>query len=73
MKPTTAGMSLVLFLVSGAAPAGSVGDGVPSGSPPGNKQIAWVKDMPTAQKLARARHKLVLQFLMLGDLPDPHC
>jgi hypothetical protein len=73
MKPTTAGMSLALFLVSGAAPAGSVGDGVPSGSPPGDKQIAWVKDLPAAQKLARARHKLVLQFLMLGDLPDPHC
>jgi hypothetical protein len=73
MKPTTAGMSLALFLVSGAALAGRVGAWVPSGSPPGDKQIAWVKDLPTAQKLARARHKLMLQFLMLGDLPDPHC
>jgi hypothetical protein len=73
MKHGTAGVSLALFLASGAVPAPRMGAAPLTGSPGGGNSIAWVKDLPTAQSLARARHKLVLQFLMLGDLPDPHC
>jgi hypothetical protein len=45
----------------------------PSSSPGGAHEIAWVKDLTTAQRLAQAQKKLVLEFLMLGDLLDPHC
>ena len=44
-----------------------------SSQPAKSNQIAWVKDAATAQKLAAAHKKLVMQFLMLGDLPDPNC
>ncbi len=44
-----------------------------SRGPAARNQISWVKDLATAQQRARTHHKLVLQFLMLGDLSDPHC
>ena len=45
----------------------------PSRSHTPGKQIAWVKELATAQRQAQSQKKLVLQFLMLGDLPNPHC
>jgi hypothetical protein len=39
----------------------------------GSQQIQWVNDLATAEHRAQSQQKLVLQFLMLGDLPDPHC
>lgn len=65
MRNVALGVGLTLL-------AGVIG-APPSGRPAVNSSIAWIKDLATAQKLARSRHKLVLQFLMLGDLPDPHC
>ena len=65
MKKAMVGVGLVLF-VSNAW-------GQQSGRPAKSNQIAWVKDAATAQKLAQAQKKLVMQFLMLGDLPDPNC
>jgi hypothetical protein len=37
------------------------------------QKIAWAEDLAAAQKRAKDEKKLVLQFLMLGDLDDPHC
>jgi hypothetical protein len=45
----------------------------PSGTSTGGNKIAWVKGLAMAQKSAQSQKKLVLQFLMLGDLTDPHC
>ncbi len=39
----------------------------------GSKAIPWLPDLAAAQKAAREQKKLVLQFLMLGDLDDPKC
>jgi hypothetical protein len=65
MRSAAIGVGLTLLAgVIGAPPSRQAGV---TGS------IAWVKDLATAQKLARSQHKLVMQFLMLGDLPDPHC
>ena len=66
MKKITAGVGVGL-LCAGLVWA------QPSSSPTPGKQIAWVKDLATAQRQAQSQKKLVLQFLMLGDLPDPHC
>ena len=66
MKKITAGVGVGL-LCAGIVWA------QPSSSPTPGKQIAWVKDLATAQRQAQSQKKLVLQFLMLGDLPDPHC
>ena len=38
-----------------------------------SKGIDWQKDLEGARKLASQQKKLVLQFLMLGDLTDPDC
>ena len=65
MKKVLVGLSLALC--AGAA------WGQTSKSPASSDRIAWVKDAATAQKSARAQKTLVLQFLMLGDLPDPNC
>jgi len=50
-----------------------IGWAQPPGSPTAGQPIAWIKDLATAQRQAQSQKKLVLQFLMLGDLPDPHC
>jgi hypothetical protein len=69
MRSAALGVGLTLFAsVIGAPPSRRPH---PGGTRAGS--IAWVKDLATAQKLARAQKKLVMQFLMLGDLPDPHC
>jgi hypothetical protein len=65
MKSASLGVGLTLLAsVTGAPPSRHAGA---AGS------IAWVKDLATAQRLARSQKKLVMQFLMLGDLTDPHC
>jgi hypothetical protein len=66
MNKVTAGVGMGLLC------AGIVG-AQPSRIPASGRQIAWVKDLATAQRQAQSQKKLVLQFLMLGDLPDPHC
>ena len=66
MKKVTAGIGMGL-LCAGIVWA------QPSISHTSGKQIAWVKDLASAQRQAQSQKKLVLQFLMLGDLPDPHC
>lgn len=63
-------------VIAGVA-AGMLCAGVAGAQPPRSAaraaRIAWVKDLATAQKQARSQQNLVLQFLMLGDLTDPHC
>ena len=65
MKKVIVGIGLVLFVSNAWAQQSS--------RPAKSNQIAWVKDGATAQKLAQGQKKLVMQFLMLGDLPDPNC
>ena len=36
-------------------------------------EIDWEKDFQAARQSAATEKKLVLQFLMLGDLTDPKC
>jgi hypothetical protein len=72
MKIVTAGYPRSGWIALGLLCAGIVG-AQPSRNPSYSKRIAWVKDLATAQRQARSQKKLVLQFLMLGDLPDPHC
>jgi hypothetical protein len=38
-----------------------------------DQKIAWAQDLAAAEKRAKDEKKLVLQFLMLGDLGDPNC
>ena len=73
MSSAAWGVGLTLFAsaIGGPPTQGEPGRPHPGGTRAGS--IAWVKDLATAQTLARSQHKLVLQFLMLGDLPDPHC
>jgi hypothetical protein len=52
--------------------AGMVG-ARPAPAPAGSNRIQWVSNLATAQHRAQSQQKLVMQFLMLGDLPDPHC
>lgn len=72
MKKVTAGYACSGWIGMGLVCAGIVW-AQPSRSPTPGKQIAWVKDLATAEQQARSQHKLVVQFLMLGDLPDPQC
>lgn len=43
---------------------------VSAGAP---EHIHWVKTLGIAERQATAHKKLVLEFLLLGDLTDPHC
>jgi hypothetical protein len=60
-------LSAILLLFAGIGPGQAIE------KPARRGQIVWVKDLGTAQRLARAQKKLVLEFLMLGDLTDPNC
>ena len=72
MKKVTAGYPRSGWIGMGLLCAG-IGWAQPPGSPTAGQPIAWIKDLATAQRQAQSQKKLVLQFLMLGDLPDPHC
>jgi len=65
MRSAALGVGLTLFASAIGAP--------PSGRLNAASSIAWVSDLATAQKLARSQKKLVMRFMMLGDLTDPHC
>ena len=56
-----------LLLFAGIVPARA------TERPARSDRIAWVRDLGTAERLARTQKKLVMEFLLLGDLSDANC